>query len=151
VTSRPGLGRSPVHGVPAARVTVVVAAGHALMRRGLRLLLEADDDADVVAEACDLPTAISAACDHLPDVLVIDLGMSTGSSIDAIRLLRRQAPETGIVVITTNASLTVCRAVLDAGALGFVLTQAAESELSDAVRSTARGDRYVSPRLEPRR
>jgi len=122
------------------------------MRRSLRLLLEEEEEGGllVVAEAADLATMMSQVYRHRPRVLVVDLSMSNGSSIEAIRLLHHEVPHTAIVVLTMEDSRTVAQAALDAGVLGFVLTQAAESELPPAVRSAARGERYLSPRLVAR-
>ncbi len=133
----------------ASPVRVVLADGHALLRRSLRLLLEADG-VEVVAEAGDLATMMRQVNGHRPRVLVVDLSMSDGSSIEAIRLLHQEVPRTAIVVLTADDTWTVAQASLDAGALGFVLTQAAESELPAAVSCAARGERYVSPRLAAR-
>jgi DNA-binding NarL/FixJ family response regulator len=117
------------------------------MRRGLRLLLDGEEGVEVVAETDDLATALRQVFLLRPGVLVVDLSMSNQSTIDAIRLLRREVPGTGIVVLTMEASRIFAQAALDAGAVGFVLKQAAEGELGPAVRSAATGVRYVSPRL----
>jgi len=120
------------------------------MRRGLRLLLAAEDGVDIVGEASDLAAVRPAVRELRPQVLVIDLSMSGGSTIQLIRVLRREAAATEIVALTMEESTAFARAALDAGAAGFVLTQAAEAELSQAVRSAARGERYVSTRLHGR-
>ena len=125
----------------------MLADGHALMRRNLRVLLEGEDGVEVVAEAGDLTTAVRHVHGYLPHVLVIDLSMSNGSSLDAIRLLRRRVPGTEIVVLTMEESTVFARQTLDAGAIGFVLKHAADAELAMGVRNAARGERYVSPRV----
>jgi two-component system, NarL family, response regulator NreC len=117
------------------------------MRRGLQNLLEAEPGVDVVAEARDPAAAIRAVEAELPDLLVIDLSMSSGSSLETIRLLRYDVPATQIIVLTMEASHVFAQATLDAGAIGFVLKQVADVELPDAVRRVAAGLRYLSPSL----
>ncbi len=120
------------------------------MRHTLRLLLDGDDTIDVVAEAGDLSTVVRDVHAHLPAVLVIDLGMSNGSSLGAIRRLRVHEPETAIVVVTMEESSVFAKQALDAGAIGFVIKHAADAELAESVRSAARGEEYVSPRVAAR-
>jgi two-component system, NarL family, response regulator NreC len=84
---------------------------------------------------------------HLPHVLVLDLQLPTGSSIDLIRRLRRQVPETEIVVLTMEASPLFAQQALDAGAVGFVLKDRADTELLAAVRQAAQGREYISPHV----
>jgi two-component system response regulator NreC len=141
--------RSSSDSPPKLSIHVVLADDHTLMRRSLRLLLDDEDGVDVVAEAADLTTVIRHVRRHLPHVLVLDLGMQNGSSIDAIRRLRREVPGTEIVVVTMNGSQAYAQRTLDAGAIGFVVTEFADVELPQAVRSAARGEEYLSPRVTP--
>jgi two-component system, NarL family, response regulator NreC len=141
---------APVGQASPVSIRVVLADEHALMRRGLRRLLDVEADVEVVTEAGDLATAIRQVRRHLPRVLVIDLSMSNGSSIEAVRTLRRGVPGTEIVVLTMEESRVFSQTALDAGAIGFVLKQAAEAELAQAVRTAARGERFLSPRLAAR-
>jgi two-component system response regulator NreC len=120
------------------------------MRHTLRLLLDGDDTIDVVAEPGDLPAVMRDVHEHLPAVLVIDLGMSNGSSLGAIRRLRVHEPGTAIVVLTMEESSVFAKQALDAGAIGFVIKHAADAELAEGVRSAARGEEYVSPRVAAR-
>jgi two-component system, NarL family, response regulator NreC len=135
---------------PELWIHVVLADDHALMRRSLRLLLDNEDGVDVVAEAADLTKVIQYVRRHSPHVLVLDLGMRNGSSIDAIRRLRQEVPGTEIVVVTMDGSPAYAQRTLDAGAIGFVVTEFADAELPEAVRSAARGEEYLSPRLTTR-
>jgi two-component system response regulator NreC len=128
----------------------VLADGHALMRRSLCVVLEGEDGVEVVAEAGDLATATRYVHGYRPDVLVIDLSMSNGSSLDAIRALRDSVPDTQIVVLTMEESAVFAQQALDAGAIGFVLRHAADAELCEGVTRAARGARYVSPRVAAR-
>ncbi len=117
------------------------------MRRSLRLLLEGEVDVEVVAEAIDLRTAEREVRRHHPAVLVLDLRLRDGSSIEAIRLMREQAPRVQIVVLTMDDSPGYAEEALRAGAVGFVLKDTADAELGDAIRKAAAGDYYTSPRM----
>ena len=119
------------------------------MRRNLRLLLDGEQDIEVLTEAGDLAAALRYVEVHRPGVIVLDLRLPDGSTIDAIRRLREEAPLTGIVVVTMQRSWPVAVKVLEAGAQGFVLKDSADVELAEAVRLAARGERFSSPRLEP--
>jgi two-component system, NarL family, response regulator NreC len=126
-------------------IRVVLADDHALMRRNLRLLLDNARDVEVVAEVEDLTAVASKLRRHQPHVLVLDLGMLNGSSVETIRLLRERVPGTEIVILTMDDSAGVAQRALDAGAVGFVLKDLADSELGPAVRSAAQGHEYLSP------
>jgi two-component system response regulator NreC len=128
-------------------IRVVLADDHAMMRRSLRRLLESEDDLEVIAEAGDLETVMRHVREHRPRVLALDLGMSNGSSIEAIRRLREEVPGTEIVVLTMEDSPVFAQQTLDAGAIGFVLKDMADEDLLEAVRRAASGLNYVSPRV----
>jgi two-component system, NarL family, response regulator NreC len=128
-------------------IRVVLADDHALMRRSLRLLLENERDLEVIAEAGDLQTVTRHVREHRPHVLVLDLGLPNGSSIQEIGRLRTEAPGTEIVVLTMEESPVFAQQALDAGAIGFVLKEMADEDLPAAVRRAARGLHYVSPRV----
>jgi two-component system response regulator NreC len=131
-------------------IRIILADDHALMRRSLRLLLESEADLEVIEEADDLALVVSHVQGHKPNVLVLDLGMPGGSSIEAILRLRESVPETQIVVLTMDESPVFAQQALAAGALGFMLKDAADDELPRAVRVVARGEEYISPRVSAR-
>ncbi len=137
-------------GPPRPLIRVVTADDHALVRRGLRLVLDAEDGFDVLAEASDLDGARRYLRGHHPDVLVLDLNLPGGSSLGAICELRAEFPDTQIVVLTMEGEPRYAREALSSGALGYVLKEAAESELVEAVRRAAAGDTYLNPRLGAR-
>lgn len=128
-------------------IKVVIADDHSLVRRSLRLLLEGEEDVVVVAEAADLATVARHVHGHVPHVLVLDLQMPDGSSLETIRQLRRHAPGTEIVVLTMERSPLFAQRALDEGAVGFVLKDRADTELPVAVRLAAKGEEYVSPHV----
>jgi DNA-binding NarL/FixJ family response regulator len=131
-------------------IRVVLADGHALMRSGLRQLLDGEQDIAVIAEAQDLTTAVSHVHSHRPRVLVLDLNMPGGSGLDVAGELCERAPETRIVAITMNNTAIFAQRALSAGAVGIVLKNRADSELAEAVRAAARDEEYVSPRVADR-
>jgi two-component system, NarL family, response regulator NreC len=135
---------SPQLGVP---IGVVLADDHALVRRSLRLLLEREEDVEIVAEASDLSAVMRQVHGRLPHVLVLDLRLPNGSSVETIRRLRAQVPTTEIVVMTMEESPLFAQHAIDAGAIGFVLKDKADSELLTAIRCATQGDEYVSPRV----
>jgi two-component system response regulator NreC len=125
---------------------VVIADDHSLLRRGLRQLLE-DEGIEVVAEAGDVDTARRYVRGHHPDVLVLDLNMPGSPSLEAIPEIRTDSPSTQIVVLTMQSEPAYARQALSAGALGYVLKEAADAELVAAVRAAAAGESYLNPRL----
>jgi two-component system response regulator NreC len=129
------------------QVTIVVADDHGVVRSGLRLLLEAEEGFEVVAEAEDVTSACRYVRAHRPTVLILDLNMPGESSLAAIPGLRRELPETQIVVLTMQDDPAFAREALKAGAVGFVLKRSAEEELLEAVRLAARGETYINPQL----
>lgn len=117
------------------------------MRRSIRILLDSEPDIEVVAESAELRSAIRQVRGLCPEVLVLDLRMPSGSSMDVVRRLRAQSPRTSIVVITMQDGYAFARHAHQAGALGFVLKDTADDELPEAVRRAARGEPYTSPRV----
>lgn len=125
----------------------MIADDHSIVRRGLRQVLDAEEDFEVVAEAVDLAGARRYVRGHHPDVLVLDLNLPEGLSLGAIPEIRQECPETQIVVLTMQDEPAYARQALSHGALGYVLKEAAESELVEAVRRASTGDTYLNPRL----
>jgi two-component system, NarL family, response regulator NreC len=130
-----------------APIRVVLADDHAMVRRTLRLLLDSEQDVDVLAEAVDLTVLMRQMGRHVPHVLVLDLRLPNGSSIEMIRQVRARFPETALVVLTMEESPLFAQHAIDAGATGFVAKDRADTELVTAVRLAARGEEYISPRV----
>jgi two-component system response regulator NreC len=135
---------------PAPPIRVVLAEDHALMRHSLRVLLDGEEDVDVIAEAQDIASAVRHVHGHKPHVLVVDVRMLAGSTIETIGALRERAPDTGVIVLSMNDSPAFAQHALASGALGFVLKQFADSELPQAVRCAARGEEYISAHVAAR-
>jgi two-component system response regulator NreC len=132
------------------KITIVIADDHTVVRQGLRMLIDADPALQVVAEAGTVPDAERLTRAHRPDVLVLDLNMHGESGLAAIPRLRADAPATAIVVLTMQDDPAFARQALQTGALGFVLKEAADEELLEAIRLAAAGDTYLNPRLGAR-
>jgi len=118
-------------------ITIVLADDHTVMRRGLRMLLQAEPGFDVVAEAGHILAALQQVRGHRPDVLVLDLNMPGGSSVDAIKRLKIFASSTAVVVLTMEHDSSFVREAHAAGAVGYVLKDAAETQLVAAIRRAA--------------
>lgn len=128
----------------------MLADDHDLVRAGLRLLLEAEEDFTVVGEAGDIVLTERRIAAHKPDVLVLDVNLPGGSSVPSIPRLRNAAPQTKIVMLTMQNDPALAREALQAGATGFVLKEAARAELIQAVRMAAAGRTYLNPELGAR-
>jgi two-component system response regulator NreC len=130
--------------------TIVLADDHTVMRNALRLLLDAEPGFEVVAEAGDADEAVRYVRGHKPAVLILDLNMPGRPSLEAIPDIQEASPDTEIVVLTMQNEPAFARRALQAGVRGYVLKEAADSELVQAVRSAAAGDTYLQPALGAR-
>lgn len=127
--------------------TVVLADDHNVIRAGLRSMLEAEADLRVIGEAADAASAQKLVRDRRPDVLVLDLQMPGAEPISDIPALREAVPGTAIVVLTMRSDPRKARDLLRAGAAGYVLKQAADRKLTEAIRIAAGGGSYIDPEL----
>lgn len=128
-------------------IKIVLADDHAVVRSALRLLLEAEADIEVLAEAGDVEAAALELELHQPDVLVLDLHLPDGPSLPSVPRLREASPGTGIVVLTMQRDLSYAREALRAGVLGYVLKDAIDEDLVNAVRLASEGRSYLQPEL----
>ena len=129
------------------QITVVLADDHNVIRTGLRAMLEADDGLRVIGEASNAPGARKLVRDRRPDVLVLDLQMPGAEPATDVPELRDEVPGTAIVVLTMQSDPRRARELLRAGASGYVLKQAAERQLTAAIRAAAEGGSYIDPEL----
>lgn len=130
--------------------TIVLADDHTVMRSALRMLLDAEPGFEVVAEAGDADAAVRYVRGHKPAVLILDLNMPGRSSLEAIPEIREASPGTEVVILTMQNEPAFARRALQAGVRGYVLKEAADAELVQAVRSAAAGDTYLQPALGAR-
>jgi two-component system response regulator NreC len=135
---------------PVETAKVVLADDHSVVREGLKLMLDAQPNLRVVAEAGDVETTLRMTRAHRPRVLVLDLNMPDGSSLDAIPELLDSSPETRIVVLTMQDEPALAQASLRAGASGYVVKDAAGDELVQAVQLALQDQTYLHPQLGAR-
>jgi two-component system response regulator NreC len=131
-------------------IRAVIVDDHAVVRSGLRLVLEAEEDIEVVAEAPDARQAVFEARAQRPDVILLDVVMPGRSGIEAIPDLLNESPDSKILVLSMQDDPAYVREALGAGAHGYVLKEAADAEVVAAVREVADGRAYVHPTLGAR-
>lgn len=128
-------------------IRIVLADDHAVLRAGLRLLLDEQLDMKVVGEAADGAEVLELSEALQPDIILLDLTMPRLGGLEALPLLRERAPESRVLVLTMHDDQSYLRQVLKNGAAGYVLKKAADAELITAVQSVMRGDVYVQPSM----
>jgi two-component system response regulator NreC len=136
--------------MPAEPLRVLIADDHAVVRAGLRVLLEREDGIQPVAEAATAQEAVEAAVSHRPDVVLMDVTMPGESGIDAIPRLLAGSPESKVLVLSMHDDPRYVRGAFAAGASGYILKEAADAELVAAIREVAAGATYVNPALGAR-
>ena len=125
----------------------MVADDHAILRSGLRLLVNAQADMEVVSEAPDGELAVRAARETRPDVALMDLTMPGTGGMRALQEIVRDCPKTRVLVLTMHDDPAYLRSVLSAGASGYVLKRSVDAELLTAIRAVHRGGTFVDPGL----
>src|SRR6266851_1118209 len=130
-----------------SKIRVMIADDHAILRAGLRLLVNAQPDMEVVAEAPDGEQAIQAARETAPHVALMDLTMPRTGGMRALQEIVRDCPETRVLVLTMHNDPAYLRSVLAAGASGYVLKRSVDAELLAAIRAVHRGGTFVDPSL----
>ncbi len=131
-------------------IRVLLADDHTIVREGVRLCLEAMGDIEVVAEAEDGQMAVQLANQLRPDVAVVDLTMPRLNGVEAIRQIKRDLPETEVVVLSVHDSEPYVVQALRAGAAGYVLKRNAATELAAAIRAAHDGQAYLHPSIARR-
>ncbi len=131
-------------------IRAVVVDDHAVVRSGIKLLLDREDDIEVVGEAGSAKDAVFEVRAQKPDVLLLDVVMPGESGIEALPNLLKESPETRVLVLSMQDDPSYVRKAFAAGASGYVLKEAADEEVVAAVREIASGGRYVHPALGAR-
>jgi len=126
-------------------IRIVIADDHGVLRAGLRALLNSEHDLEVVDEAADGDAAERLALRVKPDVVLLDISMPGPNGIEVARRIKKQLPDTQVLILTVHEDESLLRAALDAGASGYIVKRAVESELINAIRAIAHGDVYVHP------
>ena len=128
-----------------ARIRVLIADDHAVVRQGLRTFLELQDDIEVVADACDGEEAVSAALDGLPDVVLMDLVMPGLDGIEATRRILRERPATRVIALTSFLDDEKVLPAVRAGAAGYLLKDVEPEQLVRAIRTVHGGEALLHP------
>lgn len=129
---------------------VMLVDDHEVVRQGLRALLEAEEDIDVVAEADSGPSAVSLASAHRPDVVVMDVRMPGGSGVEACRAIRDERPDVQVIMLTSFSDDEALFNSIMAGAAGFVLKQIRGRDLIEAIRTVGGGKSLLDPDVTKR-
>ena len=128
-------------------IRVLIVDDHAVVRSGLRRVLDAEPDIEAVAEAADVDRALFEAIEHKPDVVLLDVSMPGKSGIEGLPALLQAVSEAKVLILSMQDDPHYLREAFAAGASGYVLKEAADTEVVDAVRAVAAGQRYVHPAL----
>lgn len=130
-----------------AKIKVLLADDHAVLRAGLRMLLDAQPDIEVAGEAENGEEAIEKVAELQPDIVLMDITMAGMGGLQATRELKKRDPEIKILILTMHDDEGYLRQCLQAGASGYVLKKAADTELTAAIRAVHRGDIYIYPSM----
>ena len=129
------------------RLRILLVDDHRVVRAGLRMLLDAETDLEVVDEAGDIRDAVFKARRHTPDMIVLDVKLPDGDGDEAIGSLQAEAPDAKVLILSMEDTGHHVRRAFGNGANGYVLKDAAEDELVSAIREVAAGGRYLHPAL----
>ena len=130
-----------------AKIRILITDDHTLFRQGIRTLLSAEADLEVVGEAADAMQSVQAVKQLRPDVVLMDIGMAGMSSFEATRQIRKERPETKVVFLSMYDDEDYLSECVEIGANGYVLKDSPADQLVTAVREVQRGGSYLSPRL----
>ena len=128
-------------------IHILIADDHGVLRAGLRALLNAEPDLEVIAEASDGNDALRLASELRPDIVLLDISMPGPGGIEVTRRLKEALPELRVLILTAHEDESMLREAVQAGAAGYIIKRAVESELINAIHAVWRGDLYVHPAM----
>jgi DNA-binding NarL/FixJ family response regulator len=134
-------------GDPHTQIRVILVDDHKMFREGLRAILERDGKVIIVGEASNGRDATTMAAEQTPDIVVMDIGMSELNGVDAARQIHSTNPQIKLIALSTHSDRHFVSAMLDAGASGYVLKEAAGEEIMRAVLAVHRGRKFLSPEI----
>jgi DNA-binding NarL/FixJ family response regulator len=129
------------------KLTVLLVDDHALVRRGFRRILEDDPEIEVVGEASDGEEAVRLAAKERPQVIVMDCAMPGMNGLEATRRILEARPDAAILMLSMHSEDTLVRQALDAGASGYILKNAMDLDLANAVKRVAKGEKVLDPQV----
>lgn len=129
------------------KLRILIADDHGILRAGLRALLNGEPELEVVAEASDGEEAMVMVTRHQPDLVLLDMNMPGLNGVETTRALLNHHPELKVLILTVHEDFGLVREALQAGAAGYIIKRAMESELINAIRAIARGEIYVHPAM----
>lgn len=139
--------KPPSSGSSSGPIRVLLADDHDLFRQGVRRLLEAAEDIDVVGEASNGEQAVRQVEEFAPDVVLLDIGMPDLSGIDAARIIKTTSPRTGLIILTVHGEEEFLFEAIKAGAMGYLLKDCTAEELLRAVRVVYEGEGLLAPTM----
>jgi two-component system response regulator NreC len=129
------------------KIRVLLADDHAILRKGLRDLIDAEPDMEVIGEATDGEQAFKMARQLLPDLVVMDISMPDISGMEALPIIKKSLPECSVLMFTVHEDEGLLKKAIQAGASGYVVKRAAETELVNAIRTVMQGNIYIHPTM----
>ena len=130
-----------------SKIRILLTDDHTLFRQGIRTLLAAENDMEVIGEAGNATEAVHVARQARPDLVLMDIGMAGMSSFEATRQIRKERPETRVVFLSMYDDEDYLAECVDMGANGYILKESPAEQLITAIREVSRGGSYLSPRL----
>jgi len=128
-------------------IHILIADDHGVLRAGLRTLLNAEPDLEVIAEASDGNDVLRLASELRPDIVLLDISMPGPGGIEVTRRLKESLPEVRVLILTAHEDESMLREAVQVGAAGYIIKRAVESELINAIHAVWRGDLYVHPAM----
>ena len=129
------------------KIRILLADDHTILRDGIRALLEDQDDIEVIGEAEDGQSAVKMTAQLIPDIVIMDIAMPLLNGLEATHQIKRDSPQVKVLILTMHENEEYIRQVLAAGALGYVLKDAAARDLLGAIRSVYNGEAVLSPAI----